>query len=448
MKAAKQDTAIIDSLFSVEDMTKLGQKLYALIMDNVLTWASLLQLIAILLILGVSWTLARRVAHWIDGKRDAWSNNRNFVSISALIHISGKEIAFLMVTITMLWITVLIADAAKISVAMIRGWASLMTAWGIIRFSSSLIQSKFWSTTLALVMWSVAALNILGWLNPTVEILDNAAINLGKFHLSILLVIKGAIVFSGLLWLTGLLASRLEKALDKSQALSPSQKVLFFKLLRIALFILVIVLALNAIGIDFTALAVFSGALGIGVGFGLQKVFANLVSGFILLMDRSIKPGDVIAVGSTYGWVNRLGARYVSIITRDGKEHLIPNENLITERVENWSYSNDQVRIHIPVGISYNSDVHKARELMLEAVKTHPRILKYPAPTCLMMGFGSSSVDYELRVWINDPANGVSNVKSDIYHKIWDLFKEHKIEIPFPQQDVYIKSFPPEYVRS
>lgn len=217
-------------------------------------------------------------------------------------------------------------------------------------------------------------------------------------------------------------------------------RVLSIKILNIALITIAILITISAAGIDLTALAVFGGALGVGLGFGLQKIFSNLVSGFILLMDRSIKPGDVIAIGQTYGWINHLNARYVSVITRDGIEHLIPNEVLITERVENWSFSNNLVRLKIPVGISYKSDVRHAMELCVDAAMMTPRILLNPEPRCLLRGFGDSSVDLELRVWIEDPANGRGNVLSEVLLGVWDRFHEHGIEIPYPQRDLHIRS--------
>ena len=167
---------------------------------------------------------------------------------------------------------------------------------------------------------------------------------------------------------------------------------------------------------------------------------SNLLSGFILLTDRSIKPGDVIEIEGTYGWINNLRARYVSVITRDGTEHLIPNEDLITQRVINWSHTNDLVRLKMPIGISYKSDVHKAIELVVNTAKTVNRVLADPAPICHLIGFGDSSVNLELRIWINDPVNGVVNVKSQVLLKVWDAFHEDGIQIPYPQRDLHIKS--------
>jgi small-conductance mechanosensitive channel len=169
-------------------------------------------------------------------------------------------------------------------------------------------------------------------------------------------------------------------------------------------------------------------------------VVANLISGVILLLDRSVKPGDVIGVGNSYGWIDSLGARYVSVVTGDGIEHLIPNEDLIANRVENWSYSNDLVRLKIPVGIAYHSDLRQAMRVCLDAARTTPRVLDRPAPVCLVAGFGESSIDLELGVWIRDPTNGTSNVKSEVLLNVWDRFCEHGIEIPFPQRDLHIKT--------
>ena len=196
-------------------------------------------------------------------------------------------------------------------------------------------------------------------------------------------------------------------------------------------------------GLDLTVFTLFSGALGLGLGFGLQKVFANLVSGFIILADKSIKPGDVIQIGSQYGWINFLGSRYVSVVSRNGTEHLIPNENLITNEVINWSYSSKLVRINLPVGVSYESDLEKARDLMLEVARATPRVLVDPKPSCLLMSFGDSTINLELRVWINDPQNGVGRLKSDLNWGIWKAFREHGIELPYPQRDIHVKNVVP-----
>lgn len=318
--------------------------------------------------------------------------------------------------------------------------ASLLSAWLLIRIATRLLKSKAASRLVASIAWTLAILNISGLLSPTLALLDSFSITLGAVRISPLIIIKAGILLWLSLWLSSVLSSFLDRRLETSETVSPAMRVLSVKLLHIALIAAAILITFSAVGIDLTALAVFGGALGVGLGFGLQKIFSNLVSGVILLMDRSIKPGDTIAIGQTFGWINHLSARYVSVITRDGIEHLIPNEVLITERVENWSYSDSLVRLRLPVGISYKSDVRKAIELCVEAAKATPRIMQEPVPRCLVKGFGDSSVDLELRVWINDPPNGRANVLSDILLGIWDRFHEHGIEIPFPQRDLHIRS--------
>jgi small-conductance mechanosensitive channel len=197
-------------------------------------------------------------------------------------------------------------------------------------------------------------------------------------------------------------------------------------------------MALNVVGIDLTALTVFSGAIGIGIGLGLQKGASNVASGLMLLLDKSIKPGDIVSVGNTFGWVTSLGGRYVSIRTRDGIEHLIPNESFISQGVENWSFNDREVRLKIPIGVAYDTDLRLAQRLCLEAAAETPRILHRPEPSCLLMKFGDSAIELELRVWISDPERGVSNVKSEVLFRIWEKFKTAKVEIPFPQRVLHV----------
>jgi len=316
--------------------------------------------------------------------------------------------------------------------------ANLTVAWIAIRFFSIFVKNPVFSKMIAVIGWSIAALNIVGWLDPTVAFLDDIALNAGDLKISLLTVVKGLITLGLLLWAAVSFSNLSERYIRSVSGLTPSLQVLFSKLIKIALITFAILIGVSSVGIDITALAVFSGAVGVGIGFGLQKIVSNFISGIILLIDRSIKPGDVIEVDDTYGWINKLSGRHVSVITRDGKEHLIPNEDLITQRVINWSYSSKAVRLRIPVGISYKADPHLAKKLILEAIRDIGRVLDNPIPACLIRGFGDNSIDLELRAWIEDPSNGVSNVKSEIYYAIWDTFKEHGIEIPFPQRDVHL----------
>jgi len=270
-------------------------------------------------------------------------------------------------------------------------------------------------------------------------LLQSIGFSVGGVNLNLLSILKAAVIFTILLKGVNWLSGYLEKKLIAIPEVSPSSRLMITKGINIFLLFLIALIALNSVGINLTALAVFSGAVGVGVGFGLQKVVGHFVSGLILLSDKSIKPGDVIQLEDVYGWVNQMGGRCVSVVTRDDKEYLIPNEDLITRQVINWSYSSKKIRIRVPVGISYKADPHQAIRLVLEAVGGIGRILRDPKPICLLIGFGDSSVDLELRYWIDDPENGVTNVTSEALLKIWDIFKANNIEIPFPQRDVHLK---------
>lgn len=279
------------------------------------------------------------------------------------------------------------------------------------------------------------------------SLVESPAFQLGSVKLSILLIAKALFVIGALLWLSQWLARLAEMGLNRLPQLRPSLRVLWAKIIRIILVALAVMIGLNALGIDLTALAIFSGTLGLGIGFGLQKVFSNLISGIILLIDNSIKPGDVIAIGDTYGWVNKIGARYVSLLTRDGKEHLIPNETLITQQVENWSYSNSNVRLHVPISISYDSDVSLAKGLMLQVAKAHRRVLTAPEPMVFVTALGDNGIEFVLFVWINDPVNGELNIKGEILEKIWREFKESGVSVPFPQRDLHLTQLSDEVLQ-
>ena len=308
---------------------------------------------------------------------------------------------------------------------------------------SGAVRDPGWAKMLAIIAWSIAALNLLGLLTPTMVALDRMGVNLGDVRISVLSACKAGVVLVVLLWLGSLVSQMVDSRFHNSKSLSPSARVLLSKTFRILLIAIAIFAALDSIGIDLTALAVFSGAIGLGIGFGLQKVISNLISGLILLMDKSVKPGDVIAIDDTFGWINRLSARYVSLITRDGIEHLIPNEDLISQRVENWSYSDSLIRLKLPIGVSYDSDVPLAMKLAVDAAQDVERVLKSPAPVCRLMNFGSDAVDLELRIWINDPQKGVANVQSDVLLNVWNLYHEQGVEFPFAQRDLHIKSSVP-----
>ena len=318
--------------------------------------------------------------------------------------------------------------------------ASLAGAWVAIRLASGFISNDLVARSVAWIAWILAALVAMGLFDATVTLLDGIGMTFGQVRISLLAIAKGTLALVVLLWMMLVLSNLLERQIKRSENLTPTVQVLISKIVKIVLVTFAFLVAIGSLGIDLTALTVFGGALGIGVGIGLQKIVSNLISGLLLLMDKSIKPNDVIAVGNTYGWVASLGARYAAVRTRDGVEYLIPNEELITQRVENWSHSDSAVRLCIPVGVSYECDVRLAMDLCREASAAVERVLDDPPPQCLLRGFGESAIDLEMRVWINDPADGRANVISELLLLVWDLFREHGIQIPFPQRDLHLKS--------
>jgi small-conductance mechanosensitive channel len=274
--------------------------------------------------------------------------------------------------------------------------------------------------------------------------LDSWGFAFANHRVSLWTALLVVIVIVGVFVLGKVLTRLCRLSISKLTRLDSTQKLLAEKLISVAIWAFTILVGIQILGIDLTALAVFSGALGLAIGFGLQKTFGNLISGIILLMDRSIKPGDVIAVSDTagnesFGQIRKIGIRAISVVTRDRKEYLIPNENLMINQVENWSYSSREVRVKAPVGVAYGSDLDLAEKLMLEAAKDAPRVLNSPEPKVLLMNFGANAVEFEIRFWITDPEEGVSGVRSEVLKRVWRLFGEHGIELPFPQLDIYLR---------
>lgn len=282
----------------------------------------------------------------------------------------------------------------------------------------------------------------LGGYHQYVQTLSELGFTIGSRRISLLSVGNFALTVIAMYAAARLINRLTMHAIEDSKGLDPTQKVLGQKLATIAIVAIAAILTIDLFNIDLTSLTFFSGALGLAVGFGLQKTVGNMFAGIILLMDRSIKPGDVIAVGDSFGEVNRIGIRAMSVITREGKEHLIPNELLMTQEVVNWSYTNKDVRISINLTVSYDTDMDRAKALMVQAVTESPRVLNDPPANILMKSWGELGVDFEIRCWIVDPEMGVSNVRSDVLWRLWNLFKAEGIVIPFPQRELHIRSIP------
>ena len=350
----------------------------------------------------------------------------------------------------LVWITFVVFLTIAFVLVQAIGWPArgellstvllLALAWLVISVVSQAIRSRALGRVFAIVVWIYVAATILGITENIAGVLDNLGFQIGEFRLSLLWFLK-AILFLGILfWLAFSIGNFLDQHIQRSQDLTPSLRVLTGKIVRITLIIIAGVAWLSAIGVNLTVITVFSGAIGVGIGFGLQKVVSNLFSGIIILLDRSIKPGDTISVGETFGWIRELRARFVSVVTRDGREYLIPNEDFITHEVINWSYSDDLVRIDVPFNASYDADPHKVAAVAIEAAATVPRVVEAQRPVCWMTAFGESSLEFLLRFWIRDPQNGLTNVRGAVLLAVWDAFKAHGIGIPYPHREVIMKT--------
>jgi len=345
-------------------------------------------------------------------------------------------IIFALVTAVMYQTMLEVASPARVYLLNIA--TSLATAWVVISLFAALLRNHFVNRAVAITAWTIAALSILGLLGNTTKMLDSVALPIGDVRISPLLILKTAILLMVALWAAVVFGNFLDKRIQHTTDLTPSIQILLGKVVRLSLVALAVAIVLNMVGINLSALAWFSGAVGVGVGFGLQKIVSNLVSGIILLLDKSIKPGDLIAVAEEVGWVTTISARYTLVTLRDGREILMPNEDLVTQRVVNWSHTNSRVRLEVLFGVSYASDPHKVRKVALGALEGIPRILKTPPPHCSLLKFGDFSLDFALRFWIEDPINGVGNVRSEVMFAVWDAFKREGIEIPYPMHDVRV----------
>ncbi len=326
---------------------------------------------------------------------------------------------------------------------------SLLSAWIIIRLVTLVIRSPFWSRVAFYVAWPIAAMDAFGLLDNVIGEMEKISFPIGEnevgdpINFSALDGLRVMLIFAVLFWLSGILKRFLAERIYAVDELAPSVKALLNKILGILLPIAAFLIALQLVGFNLATLTIFGGAIGLGVGLGLQKTISNFIAGFTLVADKSITPGNVIEVGNTFGWVTQMGARYVSVRTRDGTEHLVPNDRFIEEGVVNWTHVDKTVRLHAPIGVSYNTkDLRGVKSLCEEAALKVPRVLKNPKPNCNLMEFGDGAIKFDLRFWINDPASGISNVRSEVLLLIWDELKANGIEVPYPQHDLHIKSLP------
>jgi len=370
--------------------------------------------------------------------------------ISRLRKVSVKTLARIQLPLSMLMVT-LIGQSVLIHLGyntpLLALATPLLLSLAAIRILIYMLRKGFsqgplvkaWENIISTGIWLMVALHLLGWLPDVISAVDAIAFNLGDSRVSLLLVIKLILTVAFFWMLAVWLSNLIEQQVKQSEHFSSSAQVALAKLSKFVLFAIAIFVALDAAGIDLTTLTVFSGAVGVGIGFGLQRISSNFISGFILLLDRSIKPGDVITVRDKFGWVQEMCARYIVVRDRDGVETLIPNENLVTSEVINWSYTDPDIRMKIRIQISYHDDPEQAMAIMLACARASLRVQDEPIPQTRLIEFGDNGIVLELRIWILDPENGLGSVRSEVNLAIWRTFKEAGITIPYPQRDIHIK---------
>lgn len=430
------------AMTAFERLSNFGQQLLQKMQSVGFLW----QLALVLACIGAAYLLDRRWRSFISTRiGKAESKEVRFGRIAAR---GTERIVFPLSVFLLVLIAQSIAGYYQLDTSFLKIVIPLSLSLAVVRLSIYVLRRSFtpspairtWEGAISLLVWGIVALHLLGWLPGIQAGLDEIGFKIGSARFSLLSVIKLGAVLAIFIAVASWMSRRLEQIAGKSTQMSAGMRVGLVKFTKVILYTVAILISLDSVGIDLTTLAVFGGALGVGLGFGLQRIASNFISGFILLFDRSIKPGDVISIGDRFGWVQALHARYVVVRDRDGVETLIPNENLITSEVINWSYSDRQVRVRVPVQISYDNDPEVALQIMVDAGEAHDRVLSEPGPQARLLGFGDNGINLELRLWVVDPEQGIGSLKSDINLSIWKKFKQEGIVIPFPQRDVRIIS--------
>ncbi len=443
---ATSDDSALDDLIGAEALVESGSKIFDWLRTTMLTLDTGLQAGLLAAAIIPSFVFGPQIKRLIDAHVEPRMPHGALRRIANAFGYVATPIALYVVLQT----AVLALKAAGRPSALVEAGVSMLTAFIVIRLVTLIIRSPFWSRTAFYIAWPVAALDAFGALDDVLRELDALSVPLGEndagepITFSLLDAARTLIIFAVLFWIAGFANRFLKARIATVEELTPSFQALIVKILDIVTPVLAFLLALQIVGFKLATLTIFGGAVGLGIGLGLQRTVSNFIAGFTLIADRSIKPGDVIEVGDTFGWVTQLSGRYVSVRTRDGTAHLVPNEKFIENGVVNWSHSDNVVRLHAPFGVSYaTADLRAVKAAAEETARGVDRVVERPAPVCNLVGFGDSSVDFDLRFWIADPANGIGNVRSAVFLALWDRLREMEVEIPFPQRDLHIKTAPP-----
>lgn len=406
--------------------------------DQWMNWELLLQGVGLGVALCVGLLVSRTIGRWTQGVRVQRKKPLSFWASMGMI--GAERLLPPVSALLVLVIYTAVAGAFGLAFGAVDGAISLLVAWIFLRSITGFIRSDTISRFVSLVIWIIAALNMVGLLDETTKAMEAMSFTLGNTKISMLTITRAAITLGVMLWIATLLVRIGEKVVAKSsKSMASATQELLVKILKIVFFSVAVLIGLQMAGIDLTAFAVVLGALGVGIGFGLQKITSNFISGIILLFERTISRNDLVDIGGTMGWVRYIGIRHTMLETFDGHEVLIPNEDFITQKVVNWTYTNAKSRIQFSIGVAYDSDLEKVRELILEEVGKHPRCIKDPEPSCVVRTFGDSAVTFLINFWVANVRDGLYGPQSDVMIALHKRFKKEGIEIPFPVRRMLVE---------
>lgn len=427
---------MLESLAKI-NASQIGEKILDWLHANILNVSTVYQSIMI-----AAAFIFARILYGIfrNGIQNAIDKSTLTFKTKRILRSLQKLIFPLMAVVTIFFlIRILGSEMVGMNVGLTTGVTKVLWAWIFIRIVVQYIDHAAIRNFFALAIWCIAALSIFDVLDETMETLDALGITIGTFNISALLVLKGALYLFILLYIANFSAALSERYILNTHNMTRSTQILVSKIIRITLIVFAILIGITSSGIDLSLFAVFGGAIGIGVGLGLQRGVSNLFSGLLLLLDRSIQPGDIIELeNGKFGWVKTMGGRHTEIVTGDNKSYLIPNEEFANQRVINWSHGDNMIGVSLDFGVHYKSDPHEVIRIAINAASKPKRILKEQPPTCFVTGFGDSAINFTLGFWIRDAENGLKSIRGEVFLALWDAFKENGIEIPYPHRDVYV----------
>jgi small-conductance mechanosensitive channel len=395
-----------------------------------------IQLGVIAACLAAAWLLAKLIKPRLSSPAPSWKFGAG----------SAVRLLFPLLALSFVWLAKnFLAKSGSTEVMKIA--LALLLSFALIRFSIYVLRHVFppsallksWERVIAYTAWGAVAFYITGLAQPILDFLNDLTFKIGKQEISVLQVLQAVLIILATLLIALWLARLVENRLMRSRHFDLSLRVVMSKVMRALLILLAMLIALPLVGIDITLLSVFGGALGVGVGLGLQKIASNYISGFIILLDRSIRIGDLITIDTRHGVVTQLHTRYTVVKTRDGTEAIIPNESFITNTVINYSYTDPKVRVSLPFTISYDDAPQPVLKIAADCAAQQARVLKDPAPEAFVKNFGYNGIEVELAFWVEDAQNGLGPIRSDIYLALWHEFQTHGIKMTTPLREVVIK---------